>query len=118
MCLLFKLLSLGLSVLMKTDLRVIYESLFSDSEKHKGFLQFISPALGSTYHLSEAQQIFVGWMDGSLSILPVVLSNICLLLKYLTNHGICILDKRLGGGKVFGQEVQKVIKQKSSHDWS
>ena len=58
-----------------------------------------------------------GWMDGSLSILPVVLSNICLLLKYLTNHGICILDKRLGGGKVFGQEVRKVIKQKSSHDW-
>lgn len=58
-----------------------------------------------------------GGMDGSPSVLLVVLSSICLLLKYPANYRILVLYERSGRGKVLRQEVKKVIKLKSSPDW-
>lgn len=83
----------------------------------KDFFNFISPARGSRGHILDAQQIFAEWVDGWIGILPVVLSSICLLLKYPANHGILASDKRSRGGRVSRQQVQKAIKQKSSQDW-
>ena len=54
-----------------------------------------------------------GWIHEAPGILPIVLSSICLLLKYPANHGILASDKRPKGGKLSMQEVQKVIKQKA-----
>ena len=86
---------------MKIGIRVIYES-FSPVmlRTPKNAFDFIPPALGSSCHLLDAQQIFVGWTDGWMYAqtdepsgnLPIVLSSICLLLKYPANP--FILDIR------------------------
>lgn len=96
MCLLFQLLSLGLSVLMETDRRVIYESLFSDAEKHKGFLQFYIPStrkhMPHTRCSANVCQMdgqtdgqIDGWMDLSASCLLWFLispfSNVLLIME-------------------------------------
>ena len=50
---------------MKIDIRIIYESL-SPVRSPKNFFDFIFPALGSTCHILDAQQVFVRYMYGQM----------------------------------------------------
>lgn len=104
--------------MLKTVIRVIYESLSPLMLiTPKDFFNFISPAPGSICHTFDAQQIFVGWVDGWMTLLascllcfPVSasLSNILLIME--SWHHI----KGQGEARCPGSKSRKPSKRKAA----